>query len=394
MIFSEKKVILQPLIASMYNKKTYLIAIDKFKGSISAKGAAECLSKGLMIASPMSQSIIHPISDGGEGTLDILAFHLGLDIHEVMVADPLNRPISVKYGTKDQVAYIESSLACGLPLLTNEERNPFNTTTFGVGELIYDAMHKGCKQIHIFLGGSATNDGGTGMAAALGFKFLDEIGQEFLPTGRSLFKISSIKFPNNYSELTNVDMMAWTDVDVPLFGPNGPALMFSIQKGATKEGAILLEDGMKHYHKILCEAFGLEGGDLISGSGAAGGMGIGCLTFLKAKVGSGFEFITQATQLFDKAQQAHVIITGEGQLDDQSVKGKVVYGISKLAKSLHLPCVIVVGSNNISKENLDLLASSKVYVLAEKSKNIDEAIRHPCKYLKKIGIEIGCMTSY
>ena len=372
---------------------TFLIAIDKFKDSISASRAAHCLSEGILSTSTLAQTIIHPMSDGGDGTLDILAFHLGLEIHEVKVADPLHRTISAKYGIKDQVAYIESSLACGLSLLTKEERNPSKTTTFGVGQLINNAINKGCKKIHLFLGGSATNDGGTGMASALGYKFLDNFGQEFIPTGNTLYKISTIIFPYNLPELANIEIMAWTDVNVPLFGQNGSALMFSTQKGATKEEATLLEDGMKHYYCVLCNIFGHKGGDCISGSGAAGGLGIGCLTFLNAKINSGTEFIMQATKLLDKAIMADVIITGEGQLDDQSTKGKVVSGVCKLAHSLNKPCMIVAGKNEISKANIGLFASSKVFTLVQKAKNIDDAMQNPCKYLKEIGFEIGLMTS-
>lgn len=321
-----------------------LIAVDSFKGSLSTTELAETISKGITDVS--EDFIIEkiPIADGGEGTYKTLVQGLGGKTVEVIVHDPLFQKITAEYGILlDKTAIIEMAQSSGLPLVKEELRNPMNTTTYGVGELIKDAISKGSRNFIIGIGGSATNDGGIGMLNALGYTFLDQSGKELEPIGSSLQYIDSIDSTNKLKELDECSFLVACDVDNPLFGENGAAYVYGAQKGASKEEIITLDKGLKNFGSVIKNYNGKDISN-IPGSGAAGGLGGGFIGFLNAKLESGTKIIFEKLNIEEKIKNTDLVITGEGKLDFQTVMGKAPIGIAKLAEKYHKPVIAIAGS--------------------------------------------------
>lgn len=332
-----------------------IIAPDKFKGSLSALEVCVAIDNGIKKFDSSIETIKHPLADGGEGTLDILQNYFELKTVEVRVKDPLFRDITATYMVSEDTAYVEMSNASGLQLLKEEERNCYYTTTFGTGQLILDAVQKGFENIVLFVGGSATNDGGIGMAAALGYQFYNAANESIEPIGKSLLSINRIENYKLLFALNEINFTVVCDVKNSLYGPNGAAYVYAAQKGASSEEIGTLDLGLQNFSKQVSKYLHKEVAD-IPGAGAAGGLGGGAVCFLNATIKSGIDFVMDQTG-FDELLKNHVdlIITGEGSVDKQTIEGKVIKGISERAIQNHIPFSIISGivkDEKLIQENL------------------------------------------
>ena len=321
-----------------------LVCPDKFKGTLSAAAAARAIARGVRRRFPDAEVIELPLADGGEGSLDVLATTGLFQIRRLEVTGPLRRPVSASYLVDGDHAFLETSLACGLRHVPPPRRDPGATTTIGVGELIEDAVARGARRITLFLGGSATNDGGAGMAGALGFRFFSDRPQDFIPTGSSLRYVRRIDTKEVLPALAGVDFTAAWDVDVPLCGPQGAAFGFAAQKGAQPEDLPLLDAGLRHLADRWARDLYIRTDDL-PGAGAAGGLGAGCAAFLGAELRSAGNLLLDLLDFDRLAAAADVIITGEGKLDEQTARGKVVAGVLRRTSA---PVLAVCGARELS----------------------------------------------
>jgi len=321
------------------------VAIDSFKGSLSAFQAGEAVKEGIIRAFPNAIVNIRPIADGGEGTVEAIVSANNGEYRKVTVKDPLGRPVLAEYGfiPDMKTAVIEMSSAAGLPLLSDEERNPLNATTYGVGEMIADAIDNGCRKFIIGIGGSATNDGGVGMLQALGFEFLDSDGNDVLPGAKGLKDILRIVTDNANPKLSECEFLVACDVKNPLCGSNGCSAVFSPQKGATPEMVEDMDVWLNEYAHLTKEVLPLSDKDA-PGTGAAGGMGFAFLSYLGATLQSGIELVIQKTELEKYITDSDIVVTGEGRLDSQSYMGKTPIGIAKLAKKHTKPVIAFTGA--------------------------------------------------
>ncbi len=356
-----------------------LIAPDKFKGSLTAKQVCNAVEEGAKQYLTNSTITKIPLADGGEGSLAALENSLNFKRVYLEVTNPLFKKIRTFYGFLNDRAYIEMALASGLQLLKKKEQNPMLTTTLVTGEMIVDAIKKGAKKIYLFVGGSATNDAGIGIALALGYKFKDEQNNILQPIGESLSKIKHIDNSNSIS-LENIEVNVLTDVNNPLFGENGAANIFARQKGASKNEIEQLDSGLKNFSEIVENTFGKDVSE-IAGSGAAGGVGAGAIVFCNAKIKSGINTILDLLNIDNHISQSDLIITGEGLLDKQTLQGKVVKGVMSRCERMNKPLGIVCGDSTLSYEEIKKLGA--VHVKTIKTKNIskDDSMKNAYKYL-------------
>lgn len=332
-----------------------VIAPDKFKGSLSALNVCEAIESGIKKFDSTIETIKHPLADGGEGTLDILQNYFQLTTVEVVVKNPLFKDIAATYMVSKDTAYIEMSNASGLQLLNEEEKNCMYTTTFGTGQFIFDAIKNGFKNIVLFIGGSATNDAGIGMAAALGFQFCDESNEVLKPIGKSLLAIGKIGSDNLLVNLDEINFTVVCDVKNPLYGLNGAAHVYGGQKGASAIEIEALDLGLQNFSKQISKYLHKEVAT-IPGAGAAGGLGAGAVCFLNATIKSGIDFVMEQTG-FDALLKNDIdfVITGEGSVDKQTIEGKVIKGISERAYNNNIPFSIISGivkDEELIRENL------------------------------------------
>jgi len=321
-----------------------LIAPDSFKHSLSAKEVAENLSKGIRRAIPSAMIQSAPMADGGEGTVQVLVDATNGQIIRCNVFDPLFRLIPSYFGVlgDGKTAVIEMAAASGLALLSPNEYNPMRASTFGTGQLMKRALELGYERMIIGLGGSATIDGGAGMAAALGARFLNKYGQPVEYGGGSIGQIETIDFSGLDAKISDCDIIAAADVTNPLTGNLGAACVFGEQKGAISDEINTLEKNLTHLARITKTFTGFEV-ESIPGSGAAGGLGAGLAAFLNAKIFPGFQVISSETGLEKKVSQADVVITGEGKMDNQTKFGKTPMGVALLAKRFNKPVFAFTG---------------------------------------------------
>jgi glycerate kinase len=336
-------------------KMRVIIAPDKFKGSLSAIEVCVAIEDGIKKFDSSIETIKHPLADGGEGTLDILQNYFEVNTFEVLVKDPLFKDITATYMVSNDTAYIEMSNASGLQLLKEEEKNCYYTTTFGTGQLILDAVQKGFKNIVLFIGGSATNDAGIGMAIALGYQFYNAANESVEPIGKSLLSINRIENDKLLFNLKDINFTVVCDVKNPLYGPNGAAYVYGGQKGASLEEIETLDLGLQNFSKQVSKYLNKEVA-YIPGAGAAGGLGAGAVCFLNATIKSGIDFVIEQTG-FDELlkNQVDLIITGEGSVDKQTIEGKVIKGISQRAIQNQIPFSIIAGivkDRKLIQENL------------------------------------------
>ena len=322
-----------------------VVAPDSFKGSLSALQAAEAIEQGMGKVFPDANIKKIPMADGGEGTVQSLVDATGGQLLVERVADPLGNEIEAEYGILgDRVtAVIEMSAASGLTLVPPNRRNPLVTTTYGTGQLIKAALNRGCRKLVIGIGGSATNDGGAGMAEALGAKLLTSNGKSISPGGWGLGALDTINLSDLDSRLGATTTVVACDVDNPLTGMNGAAHVYGPQKGATPEMVETLDANLARFASIVQRDMGRSVGD-IPGSGAAGGLGAGLIAFLNAELKSGVEIIIDAVQLEKQLEGASFVVTGEGEINFQTVFGKTPVGVAKLAKTYGIPVIAIAGS--------------------------------------------------
>ncbi len=330
----------------------FLFASDSFKGSLSSEQTIELLTKAANEVFPDCQCVGVPVADGGEGSVCAVVSAAGGEIITAAVHDPLMNRISAQYGIIDgSKAIIEMAAASGLPLVPDKLKNPMVTTTFGTGELIKDALDRGCRDFYIAIGGSATNDGGTGCMRALGVKFLSADGAELSGRGRELADVGAIDTSGLDSRLKECNITVMCDVRNPLCGKNGATHTFAKQKGASPEMIDILEIGMCNYRDVIRSQFGIDC-DRIEGAGAAGGLGAALRVFLGGKMQSGIETVLCLIDFDKKLQGVDFVITGEGCTDGQSVCGKVMMGVGAHAKSQGIPCIGLSGSLGDGAEKL------------------------------------------
>ena len=366
-----------------------LIVCDSFKGSISAPQVCKALHAGILHIKGNYDFTLKPISDGGEGSLEIIKLHTSLKTQSVLCVDPLNRSLKAEYAISDDgSAYIESAATCGITLLKNEEKNPFVTSSRGLGMMINDAIRKGSKQIHLFLGGSGTSDGGAGMMSELGVKFYNEEGNLMSPCGGNLIKIKNVKIPEK-PDFQNITFYTWSDVTNPLLGPNGATNIFAPQKGANKEDLPLLEEGMKNYSHRVKTVLHNKTSIQSKGSGAAGGLGFATLFFFNAKMEKGMHFFERLFQLKSEISKADWIITGEGCFDSQSFKGKVVGSILEYAKRGDKKVIVVCGENKITPHLHKKNGSPKIFSLVNQKISGEVAMKEAESLLYEVGKKIG-----
>ena len=316
------------------------IAIDSFKGSLSSVAAGNAAAEGVKRVFPNAECMVRPLADGGEGTVDALVAGLGGELKRVTVTGPAGKPVNAKYGLlPDGVVVMEMAEAAGITLVSGEEKNPLFTTTYGVGEMILDAVKNGAKKFVIGIGGSATNDGGAGMLQALGFRLLDAEGHDIPRGGAALAKLARIEAKaKGEGEQWNVSSCSFRiacDVKNPLCGPNGASAVFGPQKGATPEMVRELDAALANFSRVTSSSSASRDSSdasLHPGAGAAGGLGFGFKAFLGAELVPGVDLILSETHLEDFIRDADIVVTGEGRLDGQTVMGKAPIGVVRLAK--------------------------------------------------------------
>ena len=330
-------------------QKKYLIMPDSFKGTMDSIEVCEIMKSAVLEKNPGAEVVTVPVADGGEGTVDCFLSAFGGKKKTVTVTGPYGKKVQAAYGITGDTAIIEMAAASGFALTDNGMRDPSAATTFGVGELFIDAVESGCRRIILGLGGSCSNDGGTGMAAALGTVFYDEAGRSFVPAGRNLDRISRIDKTVSDRLLGNVAIEAMCDIDNPLYGPRGAAYVFAPQKGADEAMVRVLDGNLKKYAETVKAETGADISEL-AGGGAAGGTGAGAYVFLGAKLRQGIDVILDMLGFEKLIKDCRVIFTGEGSFDSQSLGGKVAVGISRRAMKSGIPVIVVAGSvaDNIS----------------------------------------------
>lgn len=368
-----------------------IIASDSYKGSLSTLKVAESIEKGIRKVYEDANVIKIPVADGGEGTVDALVLGTNGRYEEVEVVGPLGDRVLAKYGILDgDIAVIEMAEASGLTLVDNGRLNPLITTTYGTGELIKDAMQRGIREIYVGLGGSSTNDGGVGMAQALGISFKDRLGQEIGYGGGELHKIHEIDFASLHPLLKETRIMVISDVLNPLCGPKGASNIFGPQKGATKETIEILDNNLNHLGKKIKE---YTGKDIINiaGAGAAGGLGGGLVAFCNAKIHSGIDKVLDIANIDKHLVDADLVITGEGKIDGQSIFGKVPIGVSKRAKKYNVPVIAIVGSvgegaSQVYNYGIDMIIDiiDKPMTLMEAMENGSELIERAAENVIRI----------
>lgn len=326
-----------------------VVAIDSLKGSLSSMDAGYAIAEGVHKVISNATVTVRPLADGGEGTVEALVAGMNGRTQNVMVTGPLGVPVNCEYGVIEETktAVIEMSGAAGITLVPTEKRNPLDTTTYGVGEVIKDAIKKGCRRFIVGIGGSATNDGGVGMLQALGYGFLDKEGNSIAFGAKGLEKLDSITDKNVIPELAECEFKIACDVNNPLCGENGASAVYGPQKGATPSMIMQMDKWLNYYAALAREKFP-KANPKLEGTGAAGGMGFAFVTFTNAVLESGINIVLEETKLGDYIKDADIVVTGEGQLDFQTAMGKAPIGVAKLAKEYKKPVVAFAGS--VTKE--------------------------------------------
>ena len=322
-------------------KKVVLIP-DSFKGTMSSAEIISIMKERIEAYNPGCQTVSIPVADGGEGSVDAFLTALGGEKVRMKTKGPWNEEVDSFYGMlPDGTAVIEMAASAGLPQV-GDRKDPSRTTTYGVGELILAAARSGAKRLVIGLGGSATNDAGCGAAAACGVRFLDKDGRSFVPVGGTLGDIASIDLSGMDGKVKDMPITAMCDIDNPFYGPTGAAAIFGPQKGADEAMVADLDGKMKHLASVIEEQIGIDLQE-IPGSGAAGGMGGGMKAFFGARMQMGIDAVLETTGFEKLAADADVVFTGEGKIDTQSLRGKVVIGVARKAKKMGIPVIAVVG---------------------------------------------------
>lgn len=352
-----------------------VIAPDSFKGSLSSKDVCNALSNGIKRAVDAEIYEV-PIADGGEGTVDAMVLSAGGRISDIEVMGPLSDKVKGYYGIlNDGTAVIEMAASSGLYLVPDDKRNPLKTTTYGVGELIKAALDNGCRNFIIGIGGSATNDGGAGMAEALGVKFLDKSGNSIPHGGGNLDKLQSVDISQIDRRVYSSKFIVASDVENPLCGKNGASAVYGPQKGATPEMVEILDANLHHYSDIVKSTIKKDMAN-IPGAGAAGGLGFGLMAFLNAELKPGIDIVMKVAKLEEKIKSSDIVITGEGNTDYQTAFGKAPSGIAKLAKKYGKPVIVLSGGLGKNYKALYKIGVTSLFSIVDKPMTLKDAMEN------------------
>jgi len=362
-----------------------VVAIDSFKGSLSSNEAGQGVKEGVLVVYPNAEVLVVPVADGGEGTVEALVEGMNGIRETLTVTGPLGEQVEATYGilSESKTAIIEMAQASGLTLVPEGLRNPLNTTTYGVGEIIKEAINKGCRHFIVGIGGSATNDAGVGMLQALGFEFYNAADEPIGASGRALSEITRIKTEGAIKELSECTFQVACDVDNPLYGTNGAAHIYGPQKGATPEIVAELDQGLVHFSQVVKKELQKDIAD-VPGAGAAGGLGYGFLGFLNAELESGVDIIIQATRLEEHIQEADIVVTGEGCLDHQTAMGKAPIGITKMANQHGKKVIALAGSVSDDAATCNQEGMAAYFSIQQGPISLEEAMKTEVakKYMK------------
>ena len=359
-----------------------VIAPQSFKGSISALDAARAMEEGVLRAVPHAETVLVPVADGGDGTLETLVEATGGVIRSTTATGPIGKTVKAEWGAlgDGQTAVIEMARTSGLALLSPDERGPLRATTYGLGEVVREALDAGFRSFIVGIGGSATNDGGAGMAQALGVRLLDETGKDLPPGGAALADLRRIDMSGLDERAIKARFSVAGDVSNPLTGPEGASAVYGPQKGATPDVVEQLDAALKNFAEVVGRDIGTSI-DAVPGSGAAGGLGGGMMAFLGGSLRSGVDIVLEHVGLDEKLEGADLVITGEGQLDFQTVYNKAPIGVARRAKQRDIPVIAICGSlgkgfENVHAEGIDAVASivRAPMTLAEASARAGELI--------------------
>lgn len=359
-----------------------LIAPDKFKGSLTAQQVCDAISEGIRDVDAGAVLDMLPMADGGEGSAQLLTSFSGGTTRSLMVRDPLFRSIESSYGISSdgKTAFMEMASASGLQLLKPHERNPMKTSTIGTGDLIVDALEQGVEHIILGIGGSATNDAGTGIAAALGVKFYSSSDVELEPNGSSLKHIHRIDINNIHPRLKEISITIFCDVDNPLYGTRGAAYLFAPQKGADEKMVHDLDHGLRHYKSVLEP---LVNRDVdFPGAGAGGGVPASLKAFTNLTVRAGIEYIMDYVKLEDRIHDVDLVITGEGKIDEQTLAGKVVKGVADAAFRHAKPVVAIAGRCDLDATQLAPFHFTRLLTLVDERTTENEAVKNAASLIR------------
>jgi len=361
-----------------------VIAPDSFKECLTAPEVAEALAKGVLKVYPKAEIQKIPVADGGEGTVEALVAATNGKKINTSVNDPLRRKIDSFYGLlgDGETAVIEMAAASGLDLLEEEEKNPWITSTYGTGELILHALDQNCKTIIIGIGGSATNDGGAGMAQALGAELLNDDGEQIGWGGGALESLDKINIDKMDPRIQDVKILVASDVTNPLTGPDGASNVYGPQKGANEEMVGALDENLKHYAHLIRRDLG-KLIDQVAGAGAAGGMGAGLMSFLNAELRPGFDLVKDLVRLEEKIRYADLVITGEGKIDHQTQFGKTPFGVAQVAKKFRIPVIGMAGTVGDRSEELFDKGIDTIFSILDKPMTLQEALGQAALLLEK-----------
>ncbi len=331
----------------------FVLAPDKYKGSLTGRQFCDAVESGIKKVFPEAEMVKKPLADGGDGTIEVVMDYLHAEMVSVTVNDPLFREIESAYllSGDGKTAFIEMSEASGYKLLAKSEMNCMHTTSLGTGEMVVDAIEKGAKNIVLGIGGSATNDGGMGMAMALGYEFLDKDGQVLEPVGRNLIHVKHISKEKVHGKLSEINVQVACDVNNPLHGKQGAAHIYGPQKGASPDEVVFLDQGLENFAQVLHAVFKVDV-QQIPGAGAAGGMGAGTHVFLNAHLTPGVDLVMQLARFDEALENADWVITGEGQMDGQTFSGKTINGVVRSAQAKNIPVAAFCGSMEVSIEDM------------------------------------------
>ena len=352
-----------------------VIAPQGFKGGISGLEAARAIARGVLAAAPEAETVLLPVADGGDGTLHALVDATGGEIFTSMVTGPINQQVEAQWGVMGdgRTAVIEMARASGLAMVPSRRRNPKVTTTLGTGEILKEALERGYKSVMVGLGGSATNDGGAGMATALGVRFLDSSGDALPPGGAALARLDRIDTSGLLDRIAGADIVAATDVTNPLCGPTGASAIFGPQKGASKEVVAELDAALRNFAQVVKRDTGHDVLD-VPGAGAAGGLGAGLIAFAGAKIRSGIDLVCQVLDFDRHLVGADLVITGEGRADRSTVFDKAPVGVARHARAHGVPTILLAGSLGEGHEELYQHGVASILCISDGTMSFEQAL--------------------
>jgi glycerate 2-kinase len=365
-----------------------LLAPDKFKGSLSAREVTEHLEAGIRAVAPDVELVRVPVADGGDGTVDA-AVDAGYRRVPVRVAGPTGQPVDTAYAERDGIAVVELADACGLARLPDGALAPLTASSQGFGEVVRAALDAGVHRVVLAVGGSASTDGGAGMLAALGARFLDEAGRDLPPGGAVLARLDRVDPSGLHPRLADVEVLLASDVDNPLLGERGAATVYGPQKGATPADVAVLEDALSRLSTALDRATGRRGLASTPGAGAAGGVGFGAIAALGAEPRPGIELLLELIGFHDHLPDARLVVTGEGSLDEQTLHGKAPAGVASAARAAGVPVVAVAGRSLLSAQQLAAVGVRKVYALSDLQPDLTRSIAEAGPLLERVGAQLA-----